>query len=114
MPFVTVETDVIKTAGYQPALTIIKGTFTSSGGSTGGVISPGYNNNNGTFTASTLGSIGCRNIFFGPEVASSSASPSETQSVIAYDTTRDRFEITFTTGANQTGTYKIECYDNGA
>lgn len=114
MAFVTTETEVVKTAGYNGALTLIKGTFTNTGGSTGGVISPGYTNNNGVFTASTLDSAGCRKIFFGPILVSSSAAPGEPQVVIAYDATRDRFEATVTTAADQSGTYLIYCNDNGS
>lgn len=114
MAFVTSETAVIKTAGYQPALTVIYGTYTSSAGGTGGVIAPGYTNVDGTFTASTLvGSSGCRFVLF-PTLATGTADAVTPISATTYDTTLDRQIVTITTSANGTGTYKLECYDNGA
>lgn len=112
--FDTTQTQVIKTAGYQPALTIVTGTFASSAGATGGVIIPGYDNANGTFTASSLtGAEGCRNIAF--DIYTTTTEDATTvKSVISYDATYDRYKVTLTTAANSTGRYTIYCYDNGA
>lgn len=114
MAFVTTETKVVRTAGYQPAVTRIYGTYLSSAGGTGGIVSPGYTNSSGTLTASTLdGSAGCRkiiNIHFTP-TSNDATAPG---AAIAYNTTRDRDEATMVTTADTGGIYMIECVDNGA
>lgn len=113
MAFSTTETAVIRESGYQPAKTIIYGTYTSSGGGTGGVIAPGYTNVDGTFTASTLsGSAGCRFIVF-PTLTTGTADAVTPISAVSYNTTLDRQVVTITTSANGTGFYMLECYDNG-
>ncbi len=112
--FNTVQTNVVRTAGYEPALIIVSGTYASSAGATGGVIAPGYDNANGTFTASAdTAGLGARTIAFGPFYTSTSASPSSLQTVISYDTTKGRDIATVTSAANQTGTYTVYCFDNG-
>ena len=114
MAFVTAETQVIKTAGYQPAMTIVFGTYTNSAGGTGGIISPGYTNSSGTLTAITNAeSVGCRKIIdihFRPTTNDATAPGA----AVAYNTTRDRDEATIVTTADSTGTYVIFCRDNGA
>lgn len=112
--FDTTQTGVVRTAGYEPALVMITGTFASSAGATGGVIAPGYNNANGTYTASTdTTGLGGRTIFFGPVFTATSSSPAAVKVTVSYDSTLGRDIATIVTAANQTGTYMVWCYDNG-
>lgn len=113
MAFVTAQTNVIRQAGYIPALLVITGTYLNTAGDTGGIISPGYSNASGTLTAYTDASIGGRKIVSAvltPTLSDATAPGG----AVAYNLTRDRDEFTIVTTANTGGTYKIECLDNGA
>lgn len=114
MAFVTTQTAVVAQAGYTPAIVKIYGTYVSSSSGTGGVVSPGYTNSSGTLTAVTGdASVGARKIL-GITFTPATEDVTTPKSVVAYNTTRDRDECTLTTAADGTGTYCIECLDNGA
>lgn len=114
MAFVTTEEEVIKFAGFTPPLVLVKGSYLSSGGGTGGVVSPGYNNSSGTLTAVTGSeAVGCRKIiadWYRPTLSDASAPGA----AVAYNTTRDRDEATIVTTADTGGKYYLLCLDNGA
>lgn len=121
MAFVTVEKSVSKIQS-SPALLLVEGTYLSSGGGTGGIISPGYNNSSGTLTAVSDGggangeslAKGARKIV-GPVILTPTASDATTPGgAVAYNTTRDRDEITIATTADTGGKYAFHCLDNGA
>lgn len=115
MAFVTNETNVVKMAGYTPALVLVTGTYTNSGGGTGGVVSPGYTNSSGTLTAITnAASAGCRTMVGSPWFQPGTEDATTPKSVVAYNTTRDRDECTLTTAADSTGFYFMYCLDNGS
>lgn len=112
MAFVTAQTSVIQTGGYTPAILKIYGSYTNSAGGTGGVISPGYTNASGTLTAVADASIGGRTIL-GVVITPTTEDVTTPKAIVAYNATRDRDEITITGVANSTGTYIIDCKDNG-
>lgn len=116
MAFVTTQTAVVQQGGYTPAIIKIYGTYASSAGGTGGTITPGYTNSSTTLTAVADASAGARDIVGNAGVVITPGTEDVTtpKIAIAYDTTVDRDQITLTTVANGTGTYIIECYDNGA
>jgi hypothetical protein len=102
MAFATTETYCFDISAGTTSLKLLIGTFTNTSGSTGGVISPGTPSSGSAVT----GSSGIKQILFN-FYESTSSSPSAIQSVVAYDSTDDRDELTITTAANQTGRYAI-------
>jgi len=112
MAFVTAQTTVIQQAGYTPATLKIYGSYTNSAGGTGGIISPGYTNASGTLTAVADASIGGRKIL-GVVITPSTQDATTPAAVVAYNSTRDRYDVTLTSVADATGTYILECNDNG-
>lgn len=127
MAFNTVQTSVTELAGFTPALVLITGTYTNTGGDTGGVISPGYNNANGVFTAATTGpgagGAGCTQIV-GSGGASGvggvvSLTPTTNDvtapgGVTGFNTTRSRDEFTLVVTADADGVYSMLCLNNGS
>lgn len=117
MAFVTTQTNAIKSAGYTPALVLVTGTYLSSAGDTGGVISPGYTNASGTFTAVTNtgaygDASGCTKMLFfqlSPTLSDATAPGG----AIAFNATRSRDEVTIVTTADTGGTYCLYCLNNG-
>lgn len=112
MAFVTAQTNVISLAGFSPALVMITGTYVSSAGGTGGIISPGYTNASGTLTAVTGVSSACT------KIVSAIATPTLSDATapggaIANNATRDRDEFTIVTTADTAGTYTLLCLKNG-
>jgi len=115
MAFVTTQTSFQRLAGFTPPLILITGTYLSSGGGTGGVVSPGYNNSSGAFTAATgdfLPTLGGRKIL-NCIFNTSAQNLATVGSVQAFNTTRLRDELTITTDANTGGTYTLLCEDRG-
>jgi hypothetical protein len=114
MAFVTTETAAVSGGGSFPALVEITGTYTSSGGGTGGVIAPGYTNSSGSFTAVTAGlSTGCLKIFY-VTLTPTTEDATTPKAIVSYDSTLDRDIVTVTSVANATGTYLLKCYNTGA
>ena len=109
MAFATTELESFVETSGATAKRILIGTYASSGGSTGGVISPGTPSSG----SAASGSTNIRKISF-VTYTNTSATPSAIQSVVAYSATTDRDEVTITTAANQTGKYRIEGDDMGA
>jgi len=114
MAFNTTQTSVILEGGNTPALVWVTGTYACDGGTTGGVISPGYNNAAGTFTAASNGGSGCTQIV-GPVLFTPTASDATAPGgVKAFNATRSRDEFTLVCTANSTGTYGMYCLNNGS
>lgn len=113
MAFVTTQTAVIQVAGTTPPTLKVYGTYTNSAGGTGGILSAGYTNASGTLTAVADASIGGRTILQ-CYINTKTADATTVAQVQAYNTTRDRDEVTITTVADGTGTYVLECVDSGA
>src|SRR5690348_8009799 len=110
MAFVTTETNAIRLSGFTPALVLVTGTYLSSGGGTGGVISPGYTNASGTLTAVATGnSTGCRKIIGAPLLVPTLSDATAPGGAVAYNTTRDRDEFTIVTTADTGGIYVMLC-----
>lgn len=112
MPFSTSETSVIQIAGGPQGLILVDGTYTNSGGSTGGVIAAGYTNTAGVLAANGNSSIGGRKIIsatYTPD-ASDATAPG---SVKSYNTTIDADVETLVTTANSTGRYSLLCENVG-
>jgi hypothetical protein len=120
MAFVTTQTGATWGGGNTPALIVVTGTYLSSAGDTGGVVSPGYTNASGTLTAvpssayNTSGNAsGCTQILsaiFTPTLSDATAPGG----VKAFNATRSRDEFTLVTTANTGGTYTLICTNNGA
>lgn len=118
MAFVTTQTNVIPLAGFTPPLVLVTGTYLSSGGGTGGVISPGYTNSSGTLTAVTASAgqasaAGCTQMLYA-QATPTLSDASAPGGAIAQNTTRDRDEFTIVTTADTGGTYLLVCLNNGA
>lgn len=114
MAFVTAQTAVVATAGYTPAMVKIYGTYTNSGGGTGGTITPGYTNSSATLTAvSGDASVGARKVL-GCTIIPGTEDATTPKIATAYDATVDRDQVTLTTVSNGTGFYILDCLDNGA
>ena len=122
MAFVTTELGSEKIAGSAPARVRVWGTYLSSGGGTGGIISPGYNNSSGTLTAVSNGpgangasyGAGARKIIGAPTLLPTLSDATVPGGAIAFNTTRDRDELTIVTTADTGGRYEMLCEDNGA
>lgn len=117
MAFVTTQTNVVQLTGSQPPLLLITGTYSSSGGDTGGGIAAGYTNASGTYTAVSV-SGGADSGAGGRKIISYSLTPnlSDTTApggVLSYNTTIDRDVLTIVTVADTAGTYQLLCMDNG-
>lgn len=114
MAWATTETSVQILSGFTPNIVLISGTYASSGGSTGGIISPGYTAADAVLTAiSGAASIGARDIF-AVWTQPSTEDVTTTKAVTAYSSTTDADQVTLTTAANGTGAYYILGYNNGA
>ena len=122
MAFVSNEKGAIKLAGFTPPLVKVFGTYLSSGGGTGGIISPGFNNSSGTLTAVTDGggfngasfAAGARKIVGPIKLTPTLSDATQAGAAIAYNTTRDRDEATIVTTADTGGMYEFNCIDNGS
>lgn len=118
MAFNTTQTSVTEFGGNTPALVLVTGTYVCDGGTTGGVIAPGYTNAAGTFTAATTGpgagGEGCTeilgNVLFTPTTNDATA-PGGAKS---FDATLSRNICTMVCTANSTGTYQVWCTNNGS
>jgi len=100
MAFTTTETRLDLVAGGTSGKCYLFGTYTNTGGSTGGEIKPGNN------TTNVSGSAGLKKII-AEWYSSSSATPSEVRSVKAFDATQGGDKLTITTAADQTGEFII-------
>lgn len=115
MAFVTAETNVRRIDGSNPPLLVVTGTYLSSSGGTGGIISPGYNNASGTLTAvSGSKAVGARKIVGPIKLTPTLSDATAPGAAIAYNATRDRDEATIVTTADTGGMYEMICEDNGA
>ncbi len=103
MAFTVVETRLVKNVGEE-GLAYLIGSYTNTAGSTGGEILPGNNGANNN----VAGSAGCKKILF-VDVNSDSAAPSEPRALVAFESTIGGDKVTLTTGANQTGHFKLLC-----
>lgn len=117
MAFVTTQTNAIKLGGNTPALVLVTGTYLSSGGGTGGIVSPGYTNASGTLTAvtNTAGfgdAVGCTKMLFA-EFTPTLSDATAPGGAIAFNSTRSRDEFTLVTTADTGGTYVLYCLNNG-
>lgn len=116
MPFVTAQTNAVELNGSQPPLLLITGTYSSSGGDTGGGIAAGYTNASGTYTAVSV-SGGADSGAGGRKIISYSLTPNLSETapggVLSYNTTIDRDVLTIVTVADTAGTYQLLCMDNG-
>lgn len=126
MAFNSVQTSVTELAGFTPPLVLITGTYVCDAGTTGGVISPGYNNAAGTLAAATTGpgagGAGCGQIVGSgvggvggvvtviPTLSDATAPGGAT----AFNATRSRDEFTLVCTANSTGVYSMLCQNNGS
>lgn len=100
MAFSVTETGFYNLSVGNSGLCILTGTYTNTAASTGGQIKPGANATN------VSGSAGIRKII-SVSYTSTSATPSEVQSVKTFDTTQSGEILTITTAANQTGEFTI-------
>ena len=107
MAFVVIETKLELNPAGTAGKAILFGTFVSNGGSTGGQIKPGAN------TTNVAGSAGLKKIYF-PDIVSSSATPSEPQVAVSFNSTQGGDIVTITTAANQTGFFRLEGEYTGA
>lgn len=115
MAFVTTETSAVQLGGFTPPLVLVSGTYLSSAGGTGGVISPGYNNASGTLTAvSGSAAAGCTTIIGAPILLPTLSDATAPGGVVAQNNTRDRQEVTIVTTADTGGTYSMICTNFGA
>lgn len=101
MAFTVTETKLILPPAGTAGMAILYGTYTNTGGSTGGDIKPGND------TTNVSGSAGLRKIFF-VDITSSSATPSEPRIVTSFNSTQGGDIVTITTAADQTGGFRIE------
>lgn len=115
MAWATTETGVQVLSGFTPNLVLIEGTYASSGGATGGIISPGYTAADAVLTAISpaTGSIGARDII-ACWTQPATEDVTTTKAVTAYNSTTDADQVTLTTAANGTGAYFILGLNNGA
>ena len=114
MAWATTETGTQVLSGFTPNLILIEGTYASSGGSTGGIISPGYTAADAALTAiAGAASIGARDII-AVWTQPSTEDVTTTKAVVAYAPTPDADQVTLTTAANGTGAYYILAINNGA
>ena len=127
MAFNSTQTSVTYFGGNTPALVRITGTYACDGGTTGGVIAPGYNNAAGVFSAATtgpgaggegansiVGAIGASQaggvVTFTPTTNDATAPGG----VSSFNTTLSRTVFTMVCTANSTGVYEMWCLNNGA
>jgi hypothetical protein len=127
MAFNSSQTSVTYFGGNTPALVRITGFYACDGGTTGGVIAPGYDNAAGTFSAVTtgpgaggegantiLGAVGAAQaggvVTITPTTNDATAPGGET----SFNATLSRTVFTLVCTANSTGTYEIWCLNNGA
>lgn len=110
MAFATNELQFVDLSGFTPNLSLLVGRYTSDGGSTGGVITPGTPS-----AGSAAGnSVGMRNIIGNGYFTTETASGNSIKSVKSYSAGSDRDILTITTPANDVGIYFILGYQNGA
>lgn len=119
MAFVTTQTSAIKLAGFTPAIVLVTGTYLSTGGDTGGIVSPGYTNSSGTLTAVTNtgaygDASGCTKMLCKPILTPTlSDATAPGASGPTFNATRSRDESTIVTTADTGGTYVLVCLNNG-
>lgn len=115
MAWATTETNTVILSGFTPNLVLVMGTYASSGGSTGGIISPGYTAADAVLTAVSpaTGSIGGRDII-GCWLQPTTEDVTCPKTAVAYATTPDADQVTVTSAANGTGNYYILAINNGA
>lgn len=118
MAFVTTQTGVVVVGGNTPGVIKVYGTYLSSAGGTGGVISPGYTNSSGTLTAvsptitgNNVGTGAIKMLFCNFTPTSNDATAPG--AAIAFNSTRDRDEATIVTTADTGGIYELTCLVNG-
>lgn len=114
MAFVTTETNVININGGPVPLLLITGTYTNSGGGTGGIVAAGYTNASGALTAiSGAASIGGRLIvadWYRPTTNDATAPGA----AVSQNNTIHAQVATLVTDANSTGNYYLLCLNEGA
>lgn len=108
MAFATTETTCTPITAGGTELLLLVGTYASSAGDTGGVITPGTpSSGNAADNSSYIRKI------TGSLFNATSASPGAVREVTSYDATGDRDIVTITTSANQTGQYFILGFNAG-